>query len=161
MPTHRQILVEPPVRTFGMGSSSTADLSVIYSGSPVNDGSLSDTIVSETFQELNQAPVISDEGHTFGTINRDYQDAPNLGDVEVGGAGLPGSPYGPNIAVAPEDPHNPAGIPAAGVGATENARGSGGAFQGNGLESPHVTSRRIGQRRIGELIFGRSSRETS
>lgn len=159
MPTHRQIKVESPARAFGLGSSSTADLSIIYSGSPVNDGSLSDAIVEEQFQDLNQAPVISDGGHTFGTVNRDYQDSPNLADVVVGGGGLPGSPYGPNIAVAPTDPHNPAGIPSAGVEATENSKGSGGAFVGNGLESPHRTSAKIGARRLGDLIFGRSTRE--
>lgn len=159
MPTHKQIKVESPVRTFGLGTSSTADLAIIYSGSPVNDGSLNDAIVEEFFQELNQAPVISDGGHTFGTVNRDYQDSPNLADVEVGGGGKPGSPFGPNIAVAPTDPHNPAGIPEAGVEATENSRGSGGAFVGNGLESPSRTSAKIGARRIGDLIFGRSSRE--
>lgn len=159
MPTHKQIKVEPPARTFGMGSSSTADLSAIYSGSPVNDGSYSDQIVEDLFQELNEAPVISDGGHTFGTVNRDYQDSPNLADVEVGGGGKPGSPYGPNIAVNPNDPHNPAGIPEAGVEATEHSRGSGGAFVGNGLESPSRTSAKIGARRIGDLIFGRSTRE--
>ena len=159
MPTHKQIKVEPPVRRYGLGSSSTSDLTIIYSGSPINDGSLSDEIVEEFFQELNQAPVISDGGHTFGTINRDYQDSPNLADVEVGGGGKPGSPFGPNIAVAPTDPHNPAGIPEAGVEATENSRGSGGAFVGNGLESPSRTSAKIGARRIGDLIFGKSSRE--
>lgn len=159
MPTHKQIKVESPVRTFGNGSSSTRDLSIIYSGSPVNDGSLSDAIVEETFQTLNQAPVISDGGHTFGTVNRDYQDAPNLEEVAVGGGGLPGSPYGPNIAVNPTEPHNPAGIPAAGAEATQNARGGGGAFVGNGLESPSRTSAKIGARRIGDLIFGKSTRE--
>jgi len=159
MPTHRQIKVESPVRTYGLGQSDTAALKILYSGSPVNDGSLSDVIVEEQFQDLNQAPVISDGGHTFGTVNRDYQDSPNLADVVVGGAGLPGSPYGPNIAVAPTDPHNPAGIPAAGVEATESSRGSGGAFIGNNLESPSRTSAKIGARRMGDLIFGRSSRE--
>lgn len=159
MPTHKQIKVESPVTTFGPGTSSKADLSIIYSGSPVNDGSLNDAIVEEHFQTLNQAPVIEDGGHTFGTVNRDYQDSPNLADVEVGGGGKPGSPFGPNIAVAPTDPHNPAGIPEAGVEATENSRGSGGAFVGNGLESPSRTSAKIGARRIGDLIFGRSSRE--
>ena len=159
MPTHKQIKVESPVRTFGLGSSSTADLKAIYPGSPVNDGSLNDVIVEEFFQTLNQAPVISDGGHTFGTVNRDYQDSPNMADVEVGGGGKPGSPFGPNIAVAPVDPHNPACIPEAGVEATENARGGGGAFVGNGLESPHRTSAKIGARRIGDLIFGRSTRE--
>jgi hypothetical protein len=159
MPTHKQIKVEPPVRTFGLGSSSTRDLSILYSGSPVNDGSLSDTIVEEVFQDLNQAPVVSDGGHTFGTVNRDYQDAPNLEDVAVGGGGLPGTPYSANIATNPTEPHNPAGIPEAGAEATENARGGGGAFVGNGLDSPHRTSAKIGARRIGDLILGKSTRE--
>lgn len=159
MPTHKQIKVEAPVRTFGLGASSTRDLSIIYSGSPVNDGSLSDRIVEDMYQELNQAPVVSDGGHTFGTVNRDYQDAPNLADVETGGGGLPGTPYAPNIAVNPTEPHNPAGIPAAGAEATENARGGGGAFVGNGLDSPHRTSAKLGARRIGDLILGKSTRE--
>lgn len=158
MPTHRQIRVNPPTRTFGLGSSSTADLSIVYSGSPVNDGTLTDASVQTIFETANLAPVISDGGHTFGTVNRWYQDAPSLPDVEVGGGGKPGSPYGPNIAVAPTDPQNPAGIPAAGVAATDHARGGGGAFVGNGLESPSTTASRIGGRRIGDLIFGRSSR---
>lgn len=159
MATHKQIKVESPVRTFGLGSSSTRDLSIVYSGSPVNDGSLSDVIVETMFQDLNQAPVISDGGHTFGTVNRDYQDAPNLEEVEVGGGGLPGTPYAPNIAVNPTEPHNPAGIPAAGAEATANQRGGGGAFVGNGLESPHRTSAKIGARRIGDLVPGKSTRE--
>ena len=156
MPTHKQIKVESPIRTFGLGSSSTADLKIIYAGSPVNDGTLSDVLAEELYAELNQAPIISDGGHTFGEIERDYQGAPNLEEVAVGGGGLPGSPYGPNIAVNAAEPHNPAGIPEAGVAATQNSIGGGGAFQGNNFESPSKTSRTIGQRKIGQLIFGKS-----
>ena len=151
MPTHKQIKVEPPVRTYKLGSSDTGDLKTIYPGSPVNDGSLTDKIVETMFEDMNQAPVLSDGGHTFGTVNRDYQDAPNLEEVKTGGGGLPGSPYAPNVAVAPTDPHNPKGIPAAGAEVTQKRQGGGGYGVGNGLESP--------KRRLGDLIFGKSTKE--
>jgi hypothetical protein len=99
---------------------------------------------------------INDGGHTFGTVNIDYVEAPNLADVVVGGGGLPGSPYGPNIATPPEG-QNPADIPAAGVAATERARGSGGAFVGNGLTSPSATAAVISRQKIGSLQKGKST----
>lgn len=159
MPTHKQIKVEPPVRTFNMGSSDTGDLKILYSGSPVNDGTLSDAITETIFEVMNQAPILNDGGHTFGTVERDYQGSPNLEEVVVGGGGLPGSPYAPNIAVAPTEPHNPRNIPAAGAEITQKRQGGGGAFLGDGLLSPNRTSEKIGKRRIGDLIFGKSTSE--
>jgi hypothetical protein len=72
---------------------------------------------------------------------------------------LPGSPYAPNVAVAPTDPHNPKGIPAAGAEVTQKRQGGGGYGVGNGLESPSKTSEKIGKRRLGDLIFGKSTKE--
>jgi hypothetical protein len=171
MPSHKQIKVEPPVRTFGLGSSDTRDLQLLYPASPVYSGEYKDAQVTAIAQEF-QDGTISDEGHTFGTVNLDYgpstsspEGAPDFADVEVGGGGLPGSPYAPNIAVAPEDPHNPANIPAAGAEVTQRKRGGGGAFNtppganADGFSVPKDTAQKISSQKIGRLIYGRSSNE--
>ena len=152
----KQIMVEPPVRVRGNGSSDTANLRALYPGSPVYRGELTDEIATANFMTEVLSGEINDGGHTFGTVDIDYRGAPNLADVEVGGGGLPGSPYGPNIATPPEG-QNPADIPSAGVEATERARGSGGAFVGNGLASPSDTSAVISRQTIGSLQKGKST----
>lgn len=152
----KQIMVEPPVRVRGNGSSDTANLQVLYPGSPVYQGEMTDETVTAAYMDQILSGEINDGGHTFGTVDIDYREAPNLAEVEVGGGGLPGSPYGPNIATPPEG-QNPADIPAAGVAATERARGSGGAFVGNGLASPSDTSAVISRQTIGSLQRGRST----
>ncbi len=158
MPSSRQIRVEPPVSTYGPGSSDTADMQILYPGSPVYNGDLTDEWVDENFNTLSQAGVITDEGHTFGEVKRDYQDAPNLEEVETGGGGLPGSPWAPNVAT-PETGMNPADIPAAGAEVTQRIPHGGGYGVGDGLVSPSTTSARIARQRIGNLILGKSSTE--
>lgn len=152
----KQIMVEPPVRTRANGSSDTANLRALYPGSPVYRGDLTDDIATEKFMTEVLSGEINDGGHTFGTVDIDYRSAPNLADVEVGGGGLPGSPYGPNIAT-PAEGQNPADIPAAGVEATERAKGSGGAFVGDGLASPSDTSAVVSRQTIGSLQKGKST----
>jgi hypothetical protein len=163
MAGRRQLMVQPPVRTYGLGSTSTADLYAIYPGSPVYSGEINDETVTETFMNVVMSGEINDGGHTFGSVNIDYQAAPDLNEVETGGGGLPATPYAPNVAVAPEDPHNPAGIPAEGAEATARLRGGGGAFTaapgtgGNVAANPKDTSTAISQLRIGEYILGKGS----
>jgi len=163
MAGRKQLMVQPPVRTYGLGSSSTADTNVLYPGSPVYSGEINDDTVTATYMDLVMSGEINDGGHTFGTVDIDYRAAPDMNEVVTGGGGLPGTPYAPNIAVAPEDPHNPAGIPEAGAEATERLRGGGGAFQnppgtGNNLSpNPKDTSAAISTQKIGELILGKGS----
>lgn len=152
----KQIMVEPPVRTRGNGSSDTANLRRMYPGSPVYSGELTDEVATNAFMDEVLSGEINDGGHTFGTVDIDYKGAPNLADVVIGGGGLPGSPYAPNIAT-PASGQNPADIPAAGVEATANARGSGGAFSGDGLANPSDTSAVISRQTIGSLQKGKSS----
>ena len=161
MPSAKQLVVEVPTTTRGNGSSDTASLKAAYPGSPLynNIGGEPSYLTDDSVEEFFAAQVsdgeIDDGGHTFGTYNRDYVNAPNLKDVVTGGGGLPGSPYAPNVASPPEG-QNPADIPAEGAAITEAARGGGGAFQGDGLASPNETSANIARQRIGTIMFGNS-----
>ncbi len=51
---------------------------------------------------------------------------------------------------------NPADIPEIGAEAAEEARGAGGPFQGDGLASPHKSSKDVSRQKLGSLIFGSS-----
>lgn len=158
MPTARQIMVQPPAdrMTGGSGKSDIAVLQRAFPGSPVYSGDLTDEVATEQYMNIVTNATVNDGGHTFGTVDLNYTGAPNLEDVEVGGAGKPGSPYAPNIA-SPPSGQNPADIPESGVEATERARGSGGAFSGDGLASPSSTASVISRQTVGSLIKGSST----
>lgn len=161
MAARRQIMVEPPAdrMTGGSGKSNLAVLQRAFPGSPVYSGDIDDTYVTEQYMDIVTDAEVTDGGHTFGTVDLNYSAAPDLNDVEVGGGGLPGSPYAPNVA-SPAEGQNPADIPASGVEATELARGSGGAFSGDGLANPKDTSLVISQQKIGSLRKGSSTSST-
>lgn len=163
MPSHRQLLTQPHARggdasiglgTFTPGSADYAALRALFPGSPAYDGTYGDVEVVAAFQAIVQVPVANDGGHTFGTVNLDYQDAPDLATVPTGGGGLPGTPYSPNPA-SPGPGMNPRNIPA--VDPASIHRGGGGYGPGDGLVSPSVTAVNIARQRIGNLIFGRST----
>lgn len=159
MPTaRRQIMVQPPAdrMTGGIGRSDIIGLQNAYPGSPVYEGSLTDQVATDQYMNIVTNAVVNDGGHTFGTVDLNYTGAPNLADVVTGGGGLPGSPYAPNVA-SPPTGQNPADIPASGVEATERARGSGGAFSGDGLASPSNTARVISRQTVGSLLKGTST----
>jgi hypothetical protein len=158
MPARRQIMVEPPAdrMTGGSGKSNLAVLQAAFPGSPVYSGDLTDDVAKNQYMNIVTDATVNDGGHTFGTVDLNYTGAPNMADVEVGGGGLPGSPYAPNIA-SPPTGQNPADIPASGVEATELAKGSGGAFPGDGLANPKDTSVVISNQRIGSLLKGTST----
>jgi hypothetical protein len=158
MAARRQIMVQPPAdrMTGGSGKSDIAVLQKAFPGSPVYAGSLTDEYATDQYMDIVTNAEVNDGGHTFGTVDLNYSQAPDLNDVEVGGAGKPGSPYAPNIASPPEG-QNPADIPESGVEATERARGSGGAFSGDGLANPKDTSLVISEQKIGSLRKGSST----
>lgn len=162
MPSHRQLLTVPTPRgggastglgVFSKGSADYAALRAMYPGSPAYDGTYDDEKVVAKYDEVNTSPI-NDGGHTFGLVNLDYSDAPDLATVAVGGGGLPGTPYSPTPA-APGEGMNPRGIPT--VDPSLIHRGGGGYGVGNGLASPSDTSRVVARQRIGNLIFGRST----
>lgn len=145
------ILTETTPTITGLGSSDTAALQACFPLDPkFND--LNDEAVRNSY--LNPAELrdgeINDGGYMFGSQAVDYRDSPNLEDVEVGGGGKPGSPYGPNVAT-PRDGHNPASIPEEGVAATERIRSrSEGYGVGDGTTSPSRTV--PGRRLIGQNL---------
>lgn len=162
MPSHRQLLTVPSPKGGGastglgvhaLGSSDYSGLREMYPGSPAYDGTYDDAAVVAQYN-AGQASPINDGGHTFGLVNTDFSDAPDLTTVVTGGGGLPGTPYSPNPA-SPGPGMNPRNIPA--VDPAKIHRGGGGAGNGDGLASPSATSINISRQRIGNLIFGRST----
>lgn len=98
--------------------------------------------------------VINDGGHMFGTFDLNFTNAPNFETVETGGAGLPASPFIPNLAspgpgsVSPTaQPEYTGELP---MGGDQFGSGMGGAV------APSDTSSRISTQTIGSYIVGRS-----
>ncbi len=122
MPTHNQQMVEPVATVRDMGRSDTATTQASFPASPIFTGDITDDERREQFQTLVLDGQVNDEGHTFGTFNRDYAEAPNMEDVETGGGGLPGTPYLPNPVSPGPGSINPADIadPPDGLGANPN-----------------------------------------
>jgi hypothetical protein len=84
------------------GKSSTNRLKKSFPGSPINLGK-SDSIIAfnrEGVRAWYTLNVIrgnrSDGGHSFGTFNMNYENAPKYEDVLTGGRGMPASPWVPN-----------------------------------------------------------------
>lgn len=119
----------------GLGQSHTANLKIFYDTLP----NITDESIKEYYYNILHNSNNDDKGHTFSKVDMNYGDSPNLENVEIGGAGLPGSPYGPNPASPGEGSMNPADIPEP----PENYNGgktSSAPFEGNGKESPSKTS---------------------
>jgi hypothetical protein len=162
MPSHRQLLTTPAPKgggattglgVFAPGSADYAAMRAMYPGSPAYDGTYDDAHVVAEFETVSASPI-NDGGHTFGTVNTDFTDAPDLTTVATGGGGLPGTPYSPTPA-APGPGMNPRNIPT--LDPSHIRQGGGGYGVGDGLASPAATSVNIARQRIGNLIFGRST----
>jgi hypothetical protein len=156
MPTHKQITVEAVSTERANGSSDTATMQALFPASPIHAGELTDSVVHDQGNDLLIDNGVNDGGHTFGTFDRDFADAPNLEDVKTGGGGLPGSPYapapgspGPGSMLATDIPEPPAEWPA--DPGTEYGSGEG------GLVSPSSTSKIVAKQTIGDYLFGKSS----
>lgn len=162
MSSHRQLLTQPiphgggastGLGIFALGSADYAAMRAMYPGSPAYDGTYDDDHVVAKYNEVNTSPI-NDGGHTFGLVNLNFSDAPDLSTVAVGGGGLPGTPYGPTPA-SPGPGMNPRNIPT--IDPALIRRGGGGYGVGDGLASPSNTSVNVARQRIGNLIFGRST----
>ncbi len=155
---HRYYIAQILPRQKGMGSSDTISLQKAFRASPFYDGTYTDEALTEAFQYV--LTGISNDGGRYGLgdVDMAFGAAPNLADVVV--ADLPpNQPYAPNIASPSALGQNPADIPASGLESTLEAKGKGSPFpspEGTSAISPSITSRKIADKRIGSLIFGKS-----
>jgi len=148
---------EPAGATFALGRSDIASRQKAFSTSPFLNGYNDVAARTALFKNVAEG-IVADgpNGYFAGNASLTFRDAPDLSTVAVGGAGLPGSAFGPNIASPGEgNGLNHASIPdLAGVEATTIAAGlnsptselkrSGGGFGiGNGLTSPSRTTAAI------------------
>ena len=156
MPSHKQITVEPDENQTASGSKANrAALKSMYASAPYfNDYTM------EALQSLGQSLLldgeVNDMGHTFGSVSRDYSDAPDYGDVETGGAGLPASAWVPNPASPTDGANNPGSIPAPPDGYGTSPADNWGTGVGSQL-SPASSSAAISAQQIGDLPKHRSS----
>ena len=156
MPTHKQGMVESVVTDNGLGSSSTETIKASFPASPMYDGSLTNAIITEMGQTLLLDGVVNDGGHTWGEVSRDYSGAPNYGDVETGGGGLPGSPWTPNPVSPGPGSMNPTdqADPPEGWGQTPNSQWGTGV--GSSLE-PSEASAAQSATKLGDYVMGKAS----
>lgn len=156
MANHRQITVEPDENQTAAGSKANrAALKTMFASAPYfND------YTKEKVQEVSQSLLldgeVNDMGHTFGTVNRDYVDAPDYADVETGGGGLPASAWSPNPASPTDGVNNPGSIPEAPDGYGTVPADNWGNGIGSQL-SPKASSAQISGQKIGDLPSNRSS----
>ncbi len=157
MPSHKQGTVKPPISDRAMGTAASADIASQYATSPIHSGELTPDAIREQYQSKVLDGTINDGGHTFGTFDPNYAEAPDLEDVETGGAGLPASPYVPNPSSPGEGSVSPTDQPAApdGFGTTPSAT----PFEGVGSQlSPKASSEAISKQTLGDYGFGKSSK---
>jgi len=156
-----QLIVEtvaPPNSPFG--ARNDQNLRACFQNSPIYAGEITDSERKSTFQsEALDGTVVS--GHGLNSFSRDYvgttQDpVPVLEDVETGGAGLPSSPYGPNLTSpgpgsisAADQPEFTGTLPDMDSN-VEFGSGLGGTV------SPDVSSELIAQQSLGNYISGKS-----
>ena len=161
MANHKQITVEPAdngasAAGGNMGKANYAALKQMFATAPYFVDYTADYL-KELAQELLLDGEVNDQGHTFGTFNRDYSEAPNYADVETGGGGKPASAWVPNPASPIGGANNVSSIPEAPEGYGTIPADN----WGNGPtavdRSPHASSAAISSQKIGDLPSKRSS----
>jgi hypothetical protein len=156
MPSHKQVTVEAVVTNKDRGRHDSKAMSTIFKASPIHASELTADSVRKTFQDLVLDGEVNDAGHTFGIQNRDYIDAPDYGDVETGGGGLPASPWAPNPSSPGPGSQNPADQAEAPDGYGTKAGDTWGSGVGSQL-SPKSASAKISGHTLGDYGLGKSS----
>jgi len=149
-------MVESVVTTNGLGTVNSETIKASFPASPIYTEELTDDIVTETGQKLLLDGVVNDGGHTFGEFDRDYVDAPNYGDVETGGGGLPASAWVPNPVSPGPGSMNPTdqADPPDGFGQQPNSQWGTGV--GSSLE-PSESSAAQSATKLGDYVMGKAS----
>jgi len=157
MPSHTQGTVNSTTTERGFGSAASNDHASMFSSSPIHSGEITRETIREQYQSEVLDGQINDGGHTFGTHDPNYTEAPDLSEVETGGGGLPASPFVPNPVSPGEgsvDPTDQAEAPE-GFGESPSAT----PFSGVGSQlSPKESSESISRQTLGDYGLGRSSK---
>ena len=149
MPSHKQITVSPPENQTASGSKANrAALQSLFPSTPMYGDYNMDAVTAAGQAMLDG--VVNDMGHTFGTLELDYIDAPDFGDVETGGGGLPASAWSPNPASPLDGVNNPGSIPEPPDGYGQTPADNWGSGIGSQL-SPKASSAAISAQKIGDL----------
>ena len=159
----RYPIVNPPKpsQRFGLGQSNAATLASAFPNSPLAQlGSNADNVFADQFLKRvmgdGNYPAEYDKVLFPQGVDRNYGEAPNLDEVVVGGAGLPGSPYAPNIA-SPAVGVDPSTVPEAGVEITQGLKGSGSPFPARPTTNkPDKASAKISTQTLTNLRYGSS-----
>ena len=87
-----------------LGARNQSNLQSIFKNSPIYAGTLTDEERKKLFQELcldgdvvSQGGPLAGPGLGVNSFNRDFTGAPDLTQVETGGAGKPASPFVPSL----------------------------------------------------------------
>ena len=166
MADHRQNMTKavPPKKTIGKTSNSAA-LQHLFAGSPIHSGDVNDEERIALMKDLllGDGPITkgeqSDDGHTFSSVNLNYEGAggaPDYSNVPTGGAGLPASPWVPNPSSPADGVNNPGSIPEAPDGYGTVPADNWGSGVGSQL-SPSASAKAISQRDVRDLPKTRSS----
>ena len=158
MPTHRQGTVNSVVTERGMGTANSANLSGIFTQSPILTKEITDDSLREEYQNTVLDAVINDGGHTFGTFNTGFVDAPDLAEVKTGAGGLPASPHVPNPTSPGPGSMNPTDQPEAPDGFGETANSQYGSGVGSAL-GPKASSQKIASQKLGDYVMGKATTE--
>lgn len=156
MPTHKQVTVKSVVSNKDKGRHDSKQMSTIFAASPIHSSDMTVDSIKEQYQELCLDGAVNDAGHTFGILNRDYTDAPEYGDVETGGGGLPASAWVPNPTSPGPGSQNPADQQDPPDGYGEKAGDTWGTGVGSQL-SPKKSSEAISTHTLGDYGLGKSS----
>jgi len=155
MPTHRQTMTSPKVTNKGFGSSDTQLASELFAN-PFGDDY--DNQLRQRYQGWLDGEQ-NDGGHTFFSVNMDYNAAPDLADVETGGEGKPASPWVPNPVSPGAGSLNPSDVLPAPDGYGQTPSNT--PFNGEGSQlTPKSSSEAIGAQKttLGTALkLGRSS----
>ena len=155
MPSHKQITVEPDENQTASGSKANRSaLQSMFSSAPYF-GDYNMAAVQDLGQALLDGEV-NDMGHTFGTFRLDYLGAPDYGNVETGGGGLPASAWVPNPSSPTDGANSPSSIPEAPADYGTLPADNWGTGEGSQL-LPSKSSAAISGQIIGDLPSNRSS----
>lgn len=153
-----QKIVKPdPAPNKPLGARKDNNLKNAFPSSPIYTSEITDEERKKLFKELALDGLVVN-GNGINSFDRDYNDAPNLENVKTGGAGLPASPYFPNLASPGPGSVNPLDQPVytgdiLGKEEKETPFGTG----LGGTTSPSDTSKQMKDvASLGEYISGKS-----